>query len=229
MPLNEVPNELEPIAQASTCALLARIGPSIFISSGVGALFPFLATDKCPENVKAHVTFSPDPGPFTSYDAGVFGINTTTKLVKYGISDIPLTFDPPVTSPDQITTETNGTLEYTDGLLSLFPCIQQTAPARQLVNIAKAPVLILTGEATIHVTYDQCLAQFLAQAGLTVNHTYLADVGIKGNSQFLDVEKNSDEIAGLVESWLESETLAVSGGNGTAQTASARSRMVRMD
>ena len=210
-----MPNEIEPIVQTSTCALLARIGPSIFISEGVGALFPFLATDKCPQNVKAHVTSNPDPGPFTSYDAGVNGVNTTTKLNNYGITDIPVTFDPPVTSPSQIVTETTGSLQYTSGLLSSFPCYQQKPPARQLINIVKAPVLILTGEATIHATYDQCLAQFLNQAGVSVNHTLLADVGIKGNGQYLNLEKNSDEIAQLIQGWIGSKVAG--SGNLTAQ------------
>ena len=219
MPLNLIPNELETIVQASTCALLASIGPSILISEGVGALFAFLATDKCPQDIKAHVTLHPDPGPFTSYDAGVFGTNTTTRLDNYGITDIPVAFNPPVTSPDQITTETTGELQDTDGLLSLFPCIQQTPPARQLVNISKAPVLILTGEASIHATYDQCLAQFLSQASVNVNHTLLAEVGIKGNGQFLNLEKNSDEIAGLALDWLSA---AVGGGNGTVSGGDSR-------
>lgn len=210
-----MPTELEPIVQASICALLARIGPSFLISDGVGALFAFLASDKCSQNVKAHVTSNPDPGPFTSYDAGVAGVNTTTKLNNYGITDIPITFNPPATSPSQIMTETTGRLQYTDGLLSMFPCYQQKPPARQLVNLAKSPVLILTGEATIHATYDQCLAQFLNQAGVSVNHTLLADVGIKGNGQFLNFEKNSDEIAQLVQGWIGSQS--VGPGNQTAQ------------
>ena len=185
------------------------IGPSIFISDGVGALFPWLATDKCPQNVEAHVTCNPDDSPFTNFDAGVQGVNTTVKRSNYGITDIPIAFDPPVTSPSQLATEITGSLQYTDGLLSRYPCYQQKPPARQLVNIAKAPVLILTGEATIHATYDQCLAQFLVQAGVSVNHTNLAEVGIRGNGQFLNVEKNSDEIASFIQSWLESKSLAV--------------------
>lgn len=196
--------------------MLARIGPSALISDGVGALFALLATDKCPQDVKAHVTFNPDPGPFTSYDAGVYGTNTTTKLKNYGFSDIPLNFDLPVTSPNQIATEITGSLTYTDGLLSSFPCYQQKPPVRQLVSIAKAPILILTGEATIHATYDQCLAQFLVQAGVNVNHTNLADVGIKGNGQFLSLEKNSDEIAGLINTWIGSKLEG--SGNRIAQT-----------
>ena len=220
--MNTVPSELEPIAQASLCALLAAAGPSILLSASVGVLFPFLATDKCPEYVKAHVTFEPDDAPFTNYDAGVYGVNTTTKRSNYGVADIPLTFDPPVTDPSQIVTETTGRLQYTDGLLSLYPCIQQKPPARKLVNLSKAPVLIVTGEASIHVTYDQCLAQFLDQAGVSVNYTKLADVGIRGNGHFLNVEKNSDEIAGFIQGWLESESLG-SGVNKTALTAQSRS------
>lgn len=107
-----------------------------------------------------------------------------------------------MTNPNQLITQTTGKLQYTNGLLSKFPCIEQVAPAKQLVNIAKAPLLILTSQASIHATYDQCLVQFLQQARVGVKWTKLADVGIAGNGHFMFLEKNSDVIAEYVDGWL---------------------------
>ena len=116
---------------------------------------------------------------------------------------MPLTYDPPVTNPSQLIQETTGKVEYTDGLLSKYQCVQQKAPAKQLVNIAKTPVLVITGQASIHATYDQCIVQFLQQAGVKVRFVRLENLGIRGNGHYLFLEKNSDIIAQFVDSWLK--------------------------
>lgn len=75
-------------------------------------------------------------------------------------------------------------------------CTLQAEPASQLVNLKKLPILIETGEASYHATYDHCFVQFLRQAGCEkAEHLKLADVGIYGNGHLQFLEKNSDEIA----------------------------------
>jgi hypothetical protein len=61
----------------------------------------------------------------------------------------------------------------------------------------------LTGEASVHVTYDHCVIDFLKQAGGKPEWIKLANWGIKGNGHFLHVEKNNLKIAGLVEAWIQ--------------------------
>lgn len=82
-------------------------------------------------------------------------------------------------------------------------CYLQKAPARQLPKINCVPLLQLTGEASVHVTYDHCLIEFLKQAGGSPEWIQLADIGIKGNGHFMHVEKNNLEVADVVKKWIE--------------------------
>jgi hypothetical protein len=46
------------------------------------------------------------------------------------------------------------------------------------------------------------MVDFLAQAGCTVEHVRLEDKGVHGNGHAMQLESNSDEVAGVIESWL---------------------------
>lgn len=61
----------------------------------------------------------------------------------------------------------------------------------------------MTSESGYHVQYDHETVAFLAAAGVPVKHLELADIGIRGNGHFMFLEKNSNEIAGVVREWLE--------------------------
>lgn len=116
-------------------------------------------------------------------------------------------YDPPVTNPNQQLIQVNTSkLEQKDGLTSQYPCIAQannsTVRHRKLVNIAKSPVLFLTGQASIHVTYDRCQVEYLQQAGVNVTWILLEQIGLLGNGHFGMLEKNSDAIAQYIEKWI---------------------------
>lgn len=82
-------------------------------------------------------------------------------------------------------------------------CIIQEEPARQLTNLKQVPILIETGEASYHAPYDYGTVMFLEQAGCEkVQHMNLADLGIHGNGHMQFLEKNSDEIALVIERWI---------------------------
>ena len=195
--------EAETIMRSALCDLLRTTGPANLVSLGIGTEYALQASDACPQNVAAHVSIEGDQTPFASYNGGASGSNTTIPTRPYGLSNIPLTFDPPVTSADQLQKQIVGTTSYTNGLLSNFSCILQASPAKQLPNIAKVPLLFLQSEASIHVTYDHCQVAFLEQAGVKVNYTKLVDQGIRGNGQFMMLEKNSDQIALWITRWIE--------------------------
>ena len=189
------------------CDLLRNTGKAILIAHSIGSEYALQATDACPQYVATHVSVEGDQSPFGSYDLGAQGRNTSIPYRPYGLSNIPLTFDPPVSSPDQLIKQTIGTTSYTAGLLSNFSCILQASPAKQLPNVAKAPVLFLTSEASIHITYDHCQVSFLRQAGVNVDYVQLADQGIRGNGHFMMLEKNSDQIALLITAWINNHFL----------------------
>jgi hypothetical protein len=86
----------------------------------------------------------------------------------------------------------------------------QRSPARQLPNLQRIPILILTAEASYHAPYDHCTVKFLEQAGVHPTWIKLADVGIHGNGHMMMLEKNNQNIASVMSRWL-AKTLALPG------------------
>jgi hypothetical protein len=84
----------------------------------------------------------------------------------------------------------------------LATCWKQADPARQLPNLQKMPILVLTAEASYHAPYDHCTVKYLQQAGVKPAFIRLADLGIKGNSHVMMMEKNNKEIAAVIAQWL---------------------------
>lgn len=87
--------------------------------------------------------------------------------------------------------------------LALRNCYQQVEPARQLPNITSVPYVLFTGEASVHITYDHCIINYMKQVGGNPEWIKLADIGITGNAHFGFLEKNNLEIAAAVESWIQ--------------------------
>jgi acetyl esterase/lipase len=98
-------------------------------------------------------------------------------------------------------------------------CFQQTEPARKLINLVDIPVLAVTSEASYHAQYDNCSVEYLRQAGVSVEHIRLADVGIHGlvapgkfcsransetgNGHMFFMEKNGIQIADqVIRPWI---------------------------
>ena len=79
----------------------------------------------------------------------------------------------------------------------------QAEPARKLPNLAKIPMLIVAAESSYHAAFDHCTAAYLKQAGVPVTFLRLEDAGIRGNGHMMMLEKNSDEIAGVLVDWLK--------------------------
>ena len=69
-------------------------------------------------------------------------------------------------------------------------------------KLAHIPILVLTSEASYHAPYDHCTVNYLRQAGAQPTFIKLADLGIRGNSHVLMLEKNSKEIAAVIARWL---------------------------
>lgn len=107
-----------------------------------------------------------------------------------------MTYSPPITSPEDIA-------RITVSSSPSFTCFQQASPPRKLVNLARIPVLMVTSESSYHSIYDGCSAQFLKQAGVSVEHINLGDVGIHGNGHMMFMEKNGVQIADeVVQKWI---------------------------
>lgn len=187
-------NTLEEIGmKAAGVALLDIIGPSILIAHSQGGLFPWLWADARPELVKGILAIEPSGPPFQDEVVD----NLTARA--YGLTDIPLTYDPPVTNA----TTPLATEVHPSSNLNRSSCTLQVEPARQLVKLKHIPILVDTGESGYHALYDHCTVEFLRQAGVQAEHLRLEDVGIHGNGHFQFMERNSLEIvAYLEENWI---------------------------
>ena len=66
----------------------------------------------------------------------------------------------------------------------------------------------ISANGTYHRTYDPCIPKFLKQAGVKTDFVRLEDVGIRGNSHMMMLEKNSDEVIKFITGWLQKNVLA---------------------
>jgi pimeloyl-ACP methyl ester carboxylesterase len=117
--------------------------------------------------------------------------------LSYGVTDVPLTYAPPVKDASELRFAQQEKADAPD----LARCYAQVEPARQLPNLQKMPVLVLTSEASYHAPYDHCTVKYLRQAGVQASWIKLADRGIHGNSHVMMLEKNSKQIAAVIIAW----------------------------
>jgi pimeloyl-ACP methyl ester carboxylesterase len=179
--------------QAAGVALLKKIGAAILISHSQGGLMPWVIADAAPSLVKAIISIEPTGPPF------IDSVFSSGRTRIYGVTDIPLTYYPTPTN----TTAPLQTKVISNSGTGTGTCMIQAEPARQLVNFKNIPVLLETAEASYHAVYDDCTYYFLKQAGVPVEHLKLADAGIHGNGHLHFMEKNSDQIAAVLDAWIK--------------------------
>jgi pimeloyl-ACP methyl ester carboxylesterase len=178
--------------QAAGVALLDKIGAAIVVTHSQSGPFGWLIADARPKLVKAVVGIEPSGPPFENT------VNATGKGRAWGVSDIPMTYEPAVKDAAEIAVERE---ERADGP-DLFACWMQKAPARQLVNLKGIPLAVMTAEASYHAVYDHCTAKYLNQAGAKTDFIRLEDKGIHGNGHMVMIEKNNLDIARLIDEWV---------------------------
>lgn len=195
--------ETEALNAAASAALLDKIGPAILLTHSQSGTLGWKIADERPKLVKAIVAVEPN-GP-TFYDPVFTGgndwyhYNTEKAERPWGLARVPLTYDPPVTDPSQLARVEQKKPESP----GLVRCWLQAEPAHQLPNLRGIPIAIVTSEASFRATYDQCTSDYLTQAGVSNTHIRLADVGIHGNAHMMMLERNSDQIAGVIAGWLD--------------------------
>lgn len=186
--------ETQTLVQSAGAALLDRIGPAVIVTHSQAGPFGWLIADVRPSAVKAIVAVEPNGPPFQN------AITGEERARPWGLTDIPLTYDPPAKDAAELRPERE---EVADGR-DLIACWRQPAPARRLPRLTGIPVLLVTAEASYHAAYDHCTSKFLTQAGVAHTFTRLETEGIRGNGHMMMLEKNSAAVAMLLERWLES-------------------------
>ena len=192
--VQSLPNEpSETLMRQAGAALLDRIGPAIILTHSQAGAFGWLIADARPKLVRAIVALEPMGPP---YKDAVF---LTGHDRPWGLTHVPLTYDPPVTDASALSFVQQPKPDAPD----LAACWSQATPARSLPNLRGIPVLIATTQASYHAVYDHCTAEYLRQAGVDVDFERLADHGIGGNGHMMMLEKNNLQISAFLAAWIE--------------------------
>jgi pimeloyl-ACP methyl ester carboxylesterase len=194
-----------PLVQASNrdavLALLQKIGPAILMTHSQSGPFGWLVADARPDLVKAIAAVEPNGPPF--FDLETVGapdwFRYRAKARPWGIAAVALTYSPPVAvDASDLAIVQQEKPDSPD----LVRCWLQKEPARQLPNLQKLPILVVTAEASFRAIDDHCTVKYLEQAGVRPTWVRLGDIGIHGNGHMMMLEKNNMEIAAVMSRWL---------------------------
>ena len=180
------------LEQARLVELLDRIGPAFVVSNSLGGPAGFLVADARPDLVVALVQLEPIGPAFNR----MFGPDT----LQWGVAAVPMTFDPPASSPSELSLDVRE--PPAPGAPSL---VLQNEPARTLSNLAKVPIAVVSGEASVFQFTDGPLVEFLQQAGCDAVHIELAAHGVHGNSHGSMFERNNAEVLAVVTGWMDAQ------------------------
>jgi pimeloyl-ACP methyl ester carboxylesterase len=183
--------ETQKLVQTAGAALLDRIGPAILLTHSQAGAFGWLIADARPNLVKGIIAVEPFGPPFRDAVPG------DGRARPWGLTDIELTYDPPVKTPHEIDIVQQEQPDAPD----LYACWLQTVPARRLPNLSHIPIMVVTSEASYHAVYDHCTTRYLRQVGARVDFVRLEDVGIHGNGHMMMLETNNMAVASIIARW----------------------------
>jgi pimeloyl-ACP methyl ester carboxylesterase len=194
-------NKQQPLNRDALIALFEKIGPGILLVHSQAGAFGWPVADSRPDLIKAILAIEPNgpPGRGLEFVGAPDWFKEGPLALTYGLTSAPLTYAPAVSDPAELKFVKE---DKPDGP-GLATCWKQAEPARQLPNLQKMPILVLSSEASYHAPYDHCTVKYLEQAGVKPTFIRLADLGIKGNSHVMMLEKNNKEISNVIAQWLD--------------------------
>ena len=206
------------MALGALAAVLSDSGPAILIGEGTGGNMAWITADYLPEQVRAVLAVEPDSPPFGfttpnlhSSDRDCLPIFKLHPPVRpYGISHIPLNFDPPanpVTEAGGMPIPVSETLREDHQAYSFDQ--DRNFPIRKLPNLRGMPHAAITTECSWNSLGVWATVKFLRGAGLQVEHIELQQLGIQGNGQLCFLELNNGEIAQLLHYWIMHNVIMV--------------------
>jgi pimeloyl-ACP methyl ester carboxylesterase len=182
-------------------ALLERIGPAIVMTHSQSGAYGWPVADARPDLVKAIIAVEPSGPPVRDIEQigppDYFREGAASR--PWGLGAVPPGYVPAVRDPSELAFEQQATTDGPD----LVRCWLQKAPARQLPNLQRVPIVIVNGEASFHAPFEHCTVKYLQQAGVKADRIDLGRQGIHGNGHMMMLEKNSDEIARVIADWLD--------------------------
>ena len=171
----------------------------ILFAHSQGGGFAFEATEARPQLVKAMVSLEPGGPQFGNVDTAKVTAGPRNPN-SWGLTNARYEYDPPANCASRIL---NVVLEQKSERPDEAPCWMQVEPARKLARWKNISVFSASASGTYHRVYDPCIPKFLNQAGVKTDFVRFEDVGIKGNSHVMMLEKNSDDIIKYIAGWLQ--------------------------
>ena len=165
--------------------LLDKIGPAIIMTHSAGGPFGWLVAEARPNLVKGIIAVEGGGQPFAGQNV-------------WGMSTIPVTYDPPVTDPSEIKTKSVAAPES-----GVNAYLLQEEPARKLKNLQNIPIVIVTAEASFASPGNPAAIAYFKQAGCKAEELRLANLGIHGNGHMMMLEKNNREVLKPILEWVE--------------------------
>lgn len=169
--------------RAAGCKILCLIGESFTFCYSASCQYTTLLADECPDLMAATINLEPSSLPFQSLVGNSTYPTSGCVLSRpYGLTNTPLTYDPPVSSSSELDPVEVGT-----DTPALHSCFLQSANStiHTSPGVAKVPVIMCTGSASPHTTYDHCVALYLNQTQVPCEWIKLDNIGILGNGPFL--------------------------------------------
>jgi pimeloyl-ACP methyl ester carboxylesterase len=194
------------LATDALIALVDKIGPSIVLTHSNSGAFGWPVADARPNLVKAVIAIEPSGPPFFNVDnvAAPERFRDAPMAERpWGVTAVQLSYSPPVKASGEIEIVKQNVADGPD----LARCWMQKSPARQLPKLQKMPILVVTAEASYHAAYDHCTVKYLDQAGVHSTWIKLGEAGIHGNGHMVMIEKNSDAIAAVLDTWINEQKL----------------------
>lgn len=155
--------------------LLDRIGPAVLVTHSAGAPGGWLAADARPDLVVALLALEPMGPPFLPLPDG-------GSLLPWGLTAAPPAFDPPVADPAELAGGTH-----------------------RLPGLARVPIGVFSGEASVFDGFAGEIAEFLRVAGCRADWVRLADRGVRGNGHAVMFERNSAEALAVLVDWMDEQ------------------------
>ena len=165
--------------------LLDKIGPAIVMTHSAGGPFGWLVAEVRPTLVKGIICIEGGGAPFSGQNA-------------WGMSTIPVAYDPPVSDPADIKTRV-----VTPAEPGLQPYRLQEEPARKLKNLQGIPIVIVTAEASFASPGNPGAVAYFKQAGCKAEELRLAERGIHGNGHMMMIEKNNRQVLQPILEWIQ--------------------------
>jgi pimeloyl-ACP methyl ester carboxylesterase len=200
VPFVRAPDKAQEMTRDGLVALLEKIGPAVVMTHSQSGAMGWLVADARPDLVRALIQVEPSGPPL--HDVDMVGapdyLHDGAAARPWGLSAIPMGYAPRAASSAELLFVQQQKADGPD----LARCWLQAAPARQLPNLAKMPMLIVNGEASFHAPFEHCTVKYLEQAGVHPTWIDLGKAGVHGNGHMMMLEKNNLEVAGVIERWL---------------------------